>query len=336
MRGPGGRLIIVPSRCSLSGVAVLLVLLTGLAGCVASPPGTPDSGDRKGALSSEVLGNPRTVDPCGLVSPERLERFGAAERAGTVSLGYCLLHVRPEPDQLVQLAVGRLRYVDPEQLTSDNPVRRSGGLRLVREPPVPEHCTWRILFSDGVAMSVDADSLSGETSVGLCSLAEAGAREAAETIREREVEHRSFPEGSLARADPCELLSTETVRRVPGLERADPRETPSRHKCSWGGEDIRVPSVELTHTAGEPPRSRDATSVTERTAGRRTVVDIVGDDPKVGLCSAETAHIPFGSPRSGDVEVAMLVVFLPEADGLRACEFARGLAEHVWPRLPER
>ncbi|SDQ80035.1 DUF3558 domain-containing protein [Actinopolyspora saharensis] len=326
----------MPSRCSLTGLAVLLVVLTGLAGCVASPPTGSDSGDRKGTLSSEVLGNPRTVDPCGLVGPERLNRFGAVSRAGTVSLDYCLLHVRPEPDQLVQLAVGRLRYVDPEQLTSGNPVRRSGGLRLVREAPVPEHCTWRILFSDGVALSVDADSLSGRSSVGLCSLAEAGVRAAAETIRQREVEHRSFPEGSLALTDPCELLSTETVRRVPGLERAEPRDTPSRHKCTWGGGSIRVPSVELTHTAGEPPRSRDATSVTERTAGRRTVTDIVGDDPKVGLCSAETGHIPFGPPRSGEVEVVMLVVFLPEADGLRACEFARGLAEHVWPRLPER
>ncbi|WP_019855201.1 hypothetical protein [Actinopolyspora mortivallis] len=318
----------------LSRFAVLLMVVAGLSGCVFSPRQGPREDSGGGVSSEAALGDPRTLDPCSLLRPRSLEEFGRAEQAETVSLEYCLAHVRPRPGQLVQVSVGRPRRVEPRRLTEDNPVSRQDGLRLVREPPVPEHCTWRILFADGVALRVDADSLSGEVSVGLCSLAEAGARQAAGIIDAGEVEHRRFPENSLAFVDPCALLSTDVVNRVPGLEEAEAEGVLSGHTCRWGGETIRDPSVELTHTAGTPPRRKDATSVVERTAGRRTVVDIVGDDPRVGLCSAETAHIPFGPSRSGQVEVAMLVVFLPEADGTRACEFARGLAERVWPRLP--
>ncbi|GAB3544102.1 DUF3558 domain-containing protein [Actinopolyspora lacussalsi] len=311
-------------------------LLFGLlAGCAVFPSGDSTPRIERG-VSSAALGDLATLDPCGLLRARRLERFGKVTRADTVSLDYCLFHLRPESGGLLQLAVGRLQDVNAAELTSDNPVRHVGGLRVVDEQPVPEHCGRRILFSDGIAMSVDVDLLSGDPAVGLCTVAGSGAEAAAESVLAGGVEHREFPSNSLARTDSCGLLPTELVHRVEGLRRAERQASPAGHRCRWGGGSIRVPSVELTLTAGEPPRRRDATAVVERTAGRRTVVDIIGDDPKVGLCAAETGHIPFGDPTSGEVEVAMLVVFLPEADGVRACEYARGLAEHVWPELPKR
>lgn len=317
-------------------LAALVLLFGVLAGCAVIPGTDSEPRPRDRGVSSAVLGELSTLDPCGLLEPRRLDRFGEVSRAATVSLDYCLFHVRPESGGLLQLAVGRLHHVDPGKLTADNPVHRVGGLRLVREPPVPEHCTWQVLFSDGVTMSADVDLLSGSPGTGLCELAEAGARSSAEKVLAGDVEHRDFPPNSLAGVDPCALLPTSTVRRIDGLERAERRASPAGHRCRWGGGSIRVPSVELMITAGDPPRRRDATAVVERTGGRRTVVDIVGDDPGTGLCSAETGHIPFGAPGGGEVEVAMLVVFLPDADGVRACEFARGLAERVWPELPER
>ncbi|SDK65246.1 hypothetical protein SAMN04487820_110195 [Actinopolyspora mzabensis] len=320
---------------SIRSFVVLGLLFGLLAGCAVFPTGDSTRREERG-VSSAVLGDLSTLDPCGLLRTRRLERFGKVTRADTVSLDYCLFHLRPDSGGLLQLAVGRLHDVNAAELTSGNPVRHVGGLRVVDEPPVPEHCGRRILFSDGIAMSVDVDLLSGEPEVGLCTVAGSGAEAAAETVLAGGVEHRDYPPNSLARTDSCGLLPTEIVHRVAGLRRAERQTSPAGHRCRWGGESIRVPSVELTLTAGEPPRRRDATAVVERTAGRRTVVDIIGEDPRVGLCAAETGHIPFGDPAAGEIEVAMLVVFLPEADGVRACEYARGLAERVWPALPKR
>ncbi|SDP68212.1 hypothetical protein SAMN04487905_10770 [Actinopolyspora xinjiangensis] len=316
--------------------SVLPLLLVLLAGCAVLPGADTSRHRGERGVPSDVLGELATLDPCELLDPRRLDRFGEVARAATVSLDYCLFHVRPESGGLLQLAVGRLHDVDAAKLTASNPVHHVGGIRLVRQPPVPDHCTWRMLFSDGLAMNVDVDLLSGDPEVGLCAVAERGARGSAESVLAGEIEHRRFPPDSLTTVDPCALLSDGVVRRIDGLERARRRAAPAGHRCTWGGETIRVPSVEVVLTAGEPPSRRDATSVVERIAGRRTVVDIVGDDPKVGLCSAETAHIPFGGSDGGEVEVAMLVVFLPDADGVRACEFARGLAERAWPELPRR
>lgn len=314
---------------------LVLALVVVLAGCRVGRPHDAARVQRPASTASSVLGDLRTVDPCTLISPDDLTSIGRARNAGTVSLDYCLLHVRPAPGALVQLAVGELRSVDPAELTQGRPVVRRAGLRVVSDPPVPGHCSRQILFSDGVAMRVSVDSLVGDGSARLCSVAEAGTRAAVRTIRSGEVGHRDFPANSLALIDPCTLLKTEIVRRVPGLGQARPRSSPGRHQCQWGRSSPDAASVRLVHTAGRPPTPLYGTSVTERIAGRRTVVSVVGGDPSLPLCMVETGHIPFGEPGSGQVEVAQLVVSLPEGDGIRACEYARGLAEHVWPRLPD-
>lgn len=271
-----------------------------------------------------------------MTDPAALRRFGHVTRAGTVSLDYCLLHVRMGNGSLLQLAVGELRHVDPATVTRGRPVTRRGPFRIVREAPLPGHCTRLIVFSDGIAMEVSADLLRGDPGSGLCSVAEAGAREAVTAIGRGRLEHRRFAPNSLALTDPCRLVESDVVGRVPGLGRARPHSTPARHQCRWGEKSARESRVRLVHTAGDPPRRLNATAVIERIAGRRTVVSIVGGDPRMPLCMAETAHLPFGAADSGQVEVAMLVVAVPGGDGIDACEYARGLAERIWPRLPAR
>ncbi len=319
------------ARCAL-----LVILLVTAGGCAVPADRASDRPERpeRPPAASSALGDLRTIDPCTLISPDDLAGVGRARNAGTVSLDYCLLHVRPADDTLVQLAVGELHRVDAAKLTRGRPVERRGPVRVVGEPPVPGHCSRRILFSDGVAMSVSVDLLTGDPAAGLCAVAEAGVRGAVRVIARGAVGHRTFPADSLALIDPCTVLDTGVVRRVPGLAEASPQRSPARHQCRWGRESPRSASVRVVHTAGRPPQPLHGAAVTEHIAGRRTVVSIVGGDPRVPLCTAETGHVPFGEPGSGQVEVAMIVVSLPEGDGIRACEYARGLAERVWPRLP--
>ncbi|MDR7301114.1 DUF3558 domain-containing protein [Haloactinomyces albus] len=329
----------MPPRRRFRGMPVILALLlvilaVGCAGGAPVEPGPDRSSTPPSHLSSAVLGDLRTVDPCTLTDPAALRRFGQVDNAGTVSLDYCLLHIRMSGGSLVQLAVGELRKVDPVEVTRGLPVTRRAALRIVRKAPVPGHCTRQILFSDGVAMQVSADLLEGHPVSGLCRMAEAGAKTAVDAIAANRIGHRRFPPNSLALIDPCTMVSTAVVQRVPGLQRARPHSAPGGHQCRWGSEQAGQPRVRMVHTAGSPPRVLHGAAVEERIAGRRTVISIVGGDPRVPLCMAETAHIPFGPPETKQVEVAMLVVAVPGGDGIRACEFARGIAERVWPQLP--
>lgn len=212
-----------------------------------------------------------------------------------------------------------------------DPVIRRGPLRIAQGTPLPGHCSRRILFGDGVSMQVNADLLAGGPGAGLCGIAQAGAEEAVDAIAEHKIAHRTFPPESLALTDPCKVLDSGIVQQIPGLEQARPQPAPAAHQCQWGRQDADSPRVQLVHTAGEPPRVSHGTSVEEQISGRRTVVNVVGGDPRVPLCSAETGDTPFGR---GETEVAQLVVALPGESGVEACEFARGLAEQAWPHLP--
>lgn len=317
---------------------MILAWLLLIAGCGTAGPESPVSGQGVSPTAKPpdvraALGDPRTVDPCTLTDPALFERFDQVTTSGTVSLDYCLLRVAMADGSLAQLTVGELGSVDPAS-TEGSPSTRQGKFRVVEDAPLPGHCTRRILFGDGVAMRISADLLTGGPGARLCGLAEEGARGAVDAIERGAVEHRRFPANSWARVDPCEVLDTAVVQEIPGMEAAQPVTAPSGHRCQWGEQTAQSPRVRLVHTAGEPPRVLHGTAVEERIAGRSTVVSMVGGDPGSPVCSAETGHIPFGKPGSGQVEVAMLVVTIPGENGITACEFARGLAESAWPSLP--
>lgn len=310
---------------------MLLLCWALLAGCTAQTP-TPTGESRPVDTSARaMLGDLRTLDPCTLTDHAALQNHGAVSDAGTVSLDYCLLHLKPDEGTLIQLAVGEL--AGPEDIGPGDPVVQHGALRIVQSAPAPGHCTRRVQFGDGVSLQVSADLINGEPATGLCGIADAGAKAAADAVQQGRAGHRDYPPNSLALLDPCTVLDTAAVHQVPGLEEARPRPGIAGHQCSWGEQSADSPRVQLQHTAGEPPRILHGAAVEEPVDGRRTVLSVVGGDPQVPLCSAETGHIPFGTV-AGQVEVAQLVVALPGMTGTDACDYARGLARLAWPSLP--
>ncbi|MGW1677783.1 DUF3558 family protein [Saccharopolyspora sp. NPDC002376] len=311
------------------GLPLLLFLLL-VAGCTpGGSPQAPAAPQQDSGTSQAMLGDLRTVDPCTMTDPAALREFGSAENAGTVSLDYCLLHVKLTNGSLVQLAVGELGR-GPDQ--PGDPIVPRGPLRIVQNAPLPGHCSRQILFADDLALRVSADLLVGDPASGLCGIAEAGADTAAAALEQHRVGHREFPANSLARVDPCQVLDSAEVQQIPGLEEAQGQPNPSGHQCSWGEQSADSPRVQLSNTAGDPPKVLHGAATEETIAGRRTVVSVVGGDPQLPLCSAETGNLPFGP--DGQVEVAQLVVAVPGMTGIDACEYARGLAGKAWPHLP--
>lgn len=317
----------------------LLPVLLGfllLVACGGDPQAVPARAGPQLPAAHAALGEFRDIDPCSLANPAALQefgggRFGEVVRTGTVSLDHCVLRVQAPDGSRVQLSVGDLESGGAEP---GNPVDRRGPLPVEQRAPLPGHCERSIPFADGVALRVSADLLEGRPGAGLCGIAQAGAEHAATAVARGEVGHRPYPPNSLALTDPCAVLDRDDVRQVPDMERANAHPEPAGHQCHWGEQVADAPRVALTHTAGDPPEKSRGTDVEEQVSGRRTVLGVVGGDPRLPLCSAETPHLPFGPPGSDQVEVAQLVVALPGATGVDACEFARGLAERAWPQLP--
>lgn len=311
----------------------LLPVLLGfllLVGCGSDPRAVRESGPHP-PTARAALGEFRDIDACSMADPAALREFGEVVRADTVSLDHCVVRVRTPDGSRIQLSVGDLA---DDRAEPGTPVDLRGPLPVEQRAPLPGHCERDIRFADGVAVRVAADLLAGRPGAGLCGIAQAGAEHAATVIARGEVEHRPYPPNSLALADPCAVLDVNDVRQIPGMERANARPEPAGHQCHWGERVADEPRVALTHTAGDPPARTRGTDVDEQVSGHRTVTGVVGGDPRLPLCSAETGHAPFGPPGSGQVEVAQLVVALPGSTGVDACEFARGLAERAWPHLP--
>ncbi|QGK71155.1 hypothetical protein GIY23_17980 [Allosaccharopolyspora coralli] len=316
-------------RRRVRDVLVVLGLAAVLAGCAASAP------DRQGRAApretaATALGDLRTVDPCSLADAGAWNEFGRVERAATVSLDYCLLRITRD-ETVIGVSFGELARNVP---TAGNPVRRHGGVRIVEETPLPGHCARHVVLADGTSVEVSADLRAGGSGAGLCGVADTGAQAIADSLSEHTVRHREFPSNSLALVDACDGIAPNVMQDIPGLETAQPRRSPSTHQCRWGQERSDATRVQILHTAGAPPAVLHSAAVEERIANRRTVLSVVGGDPSVPLCSAETAHVPFGPPENGETEVAMIVVAVPGETGSGACEYARGLAERVWPNLP--
>ncbi len=318
-------------RRRVRDVLVVVGLTALVAGCSAT---APDSQGRAAPpeTAATALGDLRTVDPCSLADPDVFNEFGRLERAATVSLDYCLLRITREAT-VIGVSFGELGRNGP---TEGKPVRRHGGLRIVEDPPLPGHCTRHVALADGLSVEVSADLRSGGPGAGLCAVAETGAEAVADSLSQHLVRHREVPPNSLALVDACDGIDPKVMRDIPGLETAEPRRSPSTHQCKWGQERSDATRVQILHTAGAPPAVLHSAAVEERIANRRTVLSVVGGDPSVPLCSAETAHVPFGAPENEEVEVAMVVVAVPGETGTGACEYARGLAERVWPNLPSR
>jgi hypothetical protein len=327
----------VPLRRRFRALPVVVALVLLVAGCATGAPAAP--APRQGGVAPRPagagLGDLRTIDPCTLVDPAALAGFGEVSPTDTVSLDYCLLHLQMPRGALVQVAFGQLDRVDPNHPRPGQPVVRRSGLSIIQDAPLPDHCSREVVMADGLTLRVNADLLSGQSGPGLCGIAESAAQAVAGTVEQHRVGHRSFPPNSLAWADPCAALDPATVQSIPGLEEAGPNAEPARHQCEWGVQEADSSRVRFVHTAGAPPAVQHGAAVEEEIAGRRTVISMVGRDPRVPLCSAETAHIPFGDPAWRQTEVAMLVVAVPGTNGIGACEFARGLAEQAWPKLPK-
>lgn len=292
------------------------------------PPTTVQPG------SSAELGDLSLLDPCSLTRPETFGQYGRAAQGRPVSLDYCVTTIDTPDGAHLEIASGELRRIDPATDLAGQNVVPLGPLQLVQPPLQQGECSRPLVFTDHVALETRVDLFVGDTPLDLCAVAEAAARQTADTIAHHAVQHRNPARNSLARLDPCRLLPDTALGRVPDFAGKAPVGSPGGHQCVWGGQQPKEPRMRLLFGAGDPPAVHDDTATQEKIVGRDTVITRIGGGAGPALCTVETAHIPFGPTGSGSVELATVVVVLPSGDMNQSCADGRTVAEAVWPTLP--
>ncbi len=310
-------------------VAAVVLAVVGLVVWVRPAPEVVEA-----AAPVPALGDPATADPCSLIRPEPLDRFGKTTLdpdPGNFDL--CDVTISSGQDYFA----ARVDFAKSgTALPAGQPEERDG-LTIVRGAPVDGGCVHTLRLSDGYDVRVGARSVSGVLP-DPCAVADVATETALAVLVRGTVPRRPAPfdPGSLAVVDACGLLDTATVATVPGLEtaKADPG------FAGWGC-DWEVPAPAPTPTA--PPaasitveydRNRGLGNNAGRPmqiAGREAAAKVDGD----GLgCDVTILHRPYTDP-AGKPSDELLIVKVDQATRVaNPCTRAIAIATVAVERLP--
>lgn len=291
-----------------------------------SPTATPTAratGDDFG------IGDPRTVDPCALLSTSPFERFGDNAQLDPRYGNYdrCDIVLSSDESEIVDVTVD-LDTGDPPSAAA---ARMSGRVGVITEPAESEECGRTLVLSGvrDIVIRVEA-KLTDDAKAPLCEIADAAVEHAVTVLNRGEVPRRSpkLPADSLARQDACGLLDARALEVVPGIDARDLDVGFGRWTCGWKSTTNRM-TVRLVFDQGflSPPDNARFTEL----AGRDAVVmpEYEGDS----TCTVDVFYHPHQGHDDGPTERLRLVVSGARAQG-RPCETATDLARSAAAALP--
>ncbi len=319
----------------------VLVAVLAVAGCSTRLGGVPGAAttlesesEPSANTASNLLGDLATFDPCSLIEPEVFAAFGDAEWGTVESLDYCTVDVTPDDGGPILLSIGQLDDLT-ENPNAQEVEQLDGRLWIAQPTDEATLCTFLLVFEDNVTLEVTGSVVEGEEPR-LCSVVRSGMDEVVRIIEAGEVGERDPPDRSLQPVDPCELLTDETVAAQSGMSGSERYEPPARHMCRWSASPgPEAMTVRVVFNAGVSPSVSRPGSVSQRIAGRSTIVTPVPELGSMSYCLVDAPHVEFESPRQdGLVEIASVWVRVAAGQVNLACQVATALAAEVWPRLP--
>ena len=313
-----------PTRTGLVvlAVAVVVLLLAGAVAAVlvlgsdAAPAGPSDR------VVPAAIGDPRTVDPCGLVDPAALAARSGGEARVVPDLGgpaSCVVDVAAPGGDVAVIAT-----LEPVATTVSAAQEERVGALLVRRPaPQAGSCTRTVVTTEGVQVSLDAIAPAG-SGADLCAAADTATDATLRVLQQGTTLPRRAtedPPTALTSVDTCSLLTPTDLGAVPGLDPASIAPGVGGWSCRWGTGAGGVVDVGVER--------RRAFAPTVDVAGRQARVTPQQSSCDVALAQrADTAAD--GTPR---VELLEVTVFgARPADAL--CADATRLAAATVPRLP--
>lgn len=268
-----------------------------------------------------TMGAARTADPCALLDPAFLSRFGDPERDPDYGkFGRCDVLVKSaRGDEVAGVQVNLDK--EPAEFGDDVSTRRVGNVTVGTMGRDGDDCVRILATADGEQIVVVGERYEA-SSPDPCQLADAATDHAVGVLDRGAVPRRTAEPAvdSLARLHACELLDAAALSRLPGVDPRVPDPDFGDWGCGWRSPDGDT-GVEVVFS-----RDNDLTDDGSPTvlAGRTSYVSPQesGDDD----CVVRTPHRTYTNG-TGDktVEHLMVTVYGPRPAG-QLCETAEALA----------
>jgi serine/threonine protein kinase len=283
--------------------------------------------------------DPRTADPCSLLDPSSLNRFGTAHiDANYGGFNRCALFFRLPEGNTVETY---LELLDPDPDPSVTPVRgKIGGPS--NDPPKDDQCVRTITLPGTERVRLTTHYINGvPKNADPCGVAEAAAIATLNKLYQGPIPRRPpFPPESLANVNACDLLDGQDLSKPLGSE-FDPERQFGGWSCYWGPADDQGRSAGIEFTRDSPLENPDEHEgkVAVNVAGRLAYQDV---DEEQRTCHVQ---IPFREYDAGKVpegldseweEIIEITVGDDTSDATPDlfCPSANALAVAAVPRLP--
>ncbi|MDT0342131.1 serine/threonine-protein kinase [Streptomyces litchfieldiae] len=275
------------------------------------------------------VGDPRSADPCALVSPKALADFGNARLDWDYgNFDRCDVVVTTDGSE-VDVKVDLSNPPLPETRTG---VTRDGTVGVVREAEEDGECTRILLLPDDNWITVSAQHWD-DGSPDLCAMADAATDHAVGVLNDPGTIPRRpapFPAGSLARYNACALPGAEALAAaLPGVDAGAPETGFGDWSCMWhsttddGWADLRFDRAEpVTPEAGDPTQL----------AGHRAAV--LPEAEGEGTCRMKLEYRTYTDADGQHAVESLLLVVGGADDAAGACASATALMEAAVRALP--
>ncbi|MFE6779548.1 protein kinase [Streptomyces sp. NPDC057702] len=272
----------------------------------------------------------RDADPCALVRPQVLARYGDARLDPAYgNFDRCDVIVTDGADSTVDVKVDFSN--DPPSDIAP-PARSVGPVGVAELPPESDQCTRSLLPGGRSRFSVYVTAhQTDDGPAPLCEMADTAATYAARQLADGTPPPRTVQPAaeSLAQLDACTLLDAQALSVVPGIDASDPDVGYGNWECDWRSttSDI-VTDVRFDRGQTSPtPHSRRT-----RLSGREAVIEPEGDGSD--SCRVRVRHREFtDSNGRRAVEEVHLVVDGPQPVP-KLCAMATRLATSAAAELP--
>jgi hypothetical protein len=231
--------------------------------------------------SASVIGDHRTADPCALLNPAALGRFGDAQldpAYGNFNRCDVVVSAGAPSGIVIEVEFGE---VSRPQSPASAPA--SGRVSVIKSAPSSSECDRTLVLSgdgDGdVNVFVTAKTVSGSETASpslLRAMADAGTDSAVKALNAvpagRAIARRTtpFPADSLYYKDACTLLTPHALEVVPGVDADHPELSYGHWHCDWSS-TTRDITVELSFDRGSQLNAADDGTPT-RLGGRRAFI----------------------------------------------------------------
>lgn len=270
-----------------------------------------------------LMGDLRTANPCGVLDPSAVSRFGEPEMDsdyGGFNRCDVLVHLSSGDDPAVDIRA-EFQNADP---SAPRPTKVSQ-----QSPPLSEGaCARELTLPDGYRITIAAKHLN-DRPADLCAMADAETNAALLVLQQGPIPRRArpIPAESVANLNSCDLLTGDEVKTVvvapaqPGF---------ANWQCDWDNGAGPL-SLRVIYDRNQPLDSRDGKL--SKVGGRKVYTQ--PDDPNGCIAKIVYRSYPDPDPSGGDNVELVNVVVRGEKPEQQLCASATALAGAVVAKLPK-